>query len=155
MLESNLPLDAAPIAGLPATTRSNDRVEESDQEEIVLSDDTKTESLQPPWHFISPIGRRGYRFERRFDAGWFRGEVANHVDGFGKITDKFDHNTGKRSIDRGWSFSGRCCYQRKRSLDVIQVVYDDYDMQRCSLQELEAYVKLQDESSHMKSKINK
>ena len=110
MLESNLPLDVGPIAGLPTTTRSNDRVEERDREEIVLSDDTKTESLQPPWQFISPIGRRGYRFERRFDAGWFRGEVMNHVDGFGKITDKFDPNTGKRSIDRGWSFCGRCCY---------------------------------------------
>jgi hypothetical protein len=50
----------------------------------ILSSDTEEERRGFDWYFTDPIGSRGYKFKKKFHAGWFEGEVV-----------LIDHETGE------------------------------------------------------------
>lgn len=49
----------------------------------ILSSDTEDERRGFDWYFTDPIGSRGYKFKKKFHAGWFEGVVL------------IDHETGE------------------------------------------------------------
>ena len=51
---------------------------------LSLSSDTEDERRGFDWSFTDPIGSRGYKFKKKFHAGWFEGEVV-----------LIDHETGE------------------------------------------------------------
>jgi hypothetical protein len=57
------------------TSRCLPNCEPNQDSNLSLSSDTEEDRRGFDWYFIDPIGSRGYKFQKRFHAGWYEGEV--------------------------------------------------------------------------------